>query len=82
MKNYNEETMDEIELIYTPLTRQLLINYVTTKHEESADTSEDSLIQELMWLYKNNQLSELIVCEHIYSNERLINAAQYPPTFT
>lgn len=71
MKNYNEEYMEELELIYTPLTKKLLVIYVTRKYEESADTSDEMLKRELIWLYQNNQLSELLVCEYIYSEERL-----------
>ena len=79
MKNNNQEFMDEVELVYTPLTKELLTQYVLRKYEESADTSNYSLKRELMWLYDNNQLSELFVCEHIYSEERLKQASPYFP---
>ena len=67
MKDKNQEFMDEVELMYTPLTKQLLINYVVTEYEEEADTSDESLMRELNWLYKNNLLSNLIICELVHS---------------
>ena len=69
MIDYNEEYIEKIDLLYTPLTRQLLTEYVVRKYEESADVSDEVLKMELLWLHKNNLLSELIVCEIIYSEK-------------
>jgi hypothetical protein len=77
MKNYNQKSMEEIKMMFTPLTKELLKQFVLRKYEESADTSDYSLEIELMWLYHNNQLSELFICEHIYSEERLKHALPY-----
>lgn len=66
--NYNIES---IELMYTPITKQLLINYCKLNYEENADLSDESLMLELLWLYKNNNLDELFLAEFIASESRL-----------
>jgi len=82
MKNNNKEHMESIRVMFTPLTKQLLTEYVIRKYEEAADTSDYSLEIELMWLYHNNQLSELFVCEHTHSEERLKQASGYTTSRT
>ena len=82
MKDNNQEFMDEVELLYTPLTKQLLINYVITEYEEAADISDESLKRELDWLYKNNLLSNLIICEFINSEEYLKQGSMYTTSYT
>ncbi len=59
------------ELLHTPLTRQLLINFIKAQYEENADLSEESLKAELVWLYNNNQLDQLFIGEYLYSPSRL-----------
>ncbi|MCF6168007.1 hypothetical protein [Lutibacter sp.] len=81
MKDNNQEFMDEVELMYTPLTKQLLINYVITEYQEEADTSDESLKRELNWLYKNNQLSNLIISELIHSEGFLKQASGYSASY-
>jgi len=56
-------TIENIELLYTPLTKQLLINFVKVQYEENANTSDESLKAEFMLLYKNNELDQLILAE-------------------
>ena len=63
--------MENIELNFTPITEQLLINYVKVKYEENADISEDSLRIELLWLYKSNQLDQLFIGEYLLSENYL-----------
>lgn len=82
MKDKNQEFMDEVELMYTPLTKQLLINYVTTEYQEEADISDESLKRELYWLYKNNQLSNLIICELVHSEGFLKQGSMYLTLYT
>ena len=82
MKDCNEEYMDKIDLLFTPLTKKLLIQYVSRKYEESADISDKMLKMELLWLFKNNLLSELIVCEFIYSELLLKSTSKYPTLYT
>ena len=66
-----EITIDKIELLYTPLTEQLLINFVKIQYEENADISEESLKAELVWLYNSNQLDQLIVGEYLLNKQKL-----------
>lgn len=69
--NWTETTLEEIKLMYTPSTKQLLINYVGRTYEEDADYSDDSLKAELLYLYRNNEVASLITAEWVYSAARL-----------
>lgn len=66
-----EMTLENIELLFTPLTKQLLIIYVKVQYEENADISNESLKRELLWLYENNQLDQLFLGEYLCSETRL-----------
>lgn len=66
-----EMTIENIELLFTPLTKQLLINFVKVQYEENADLSDESLRAELIWLYENNQLDQLFLGEYLCSETRL-----------
>ena len=74
MKNKNQESMEQIRIMFTPLTKQLLTQYVLIKYEEAADISDYSLEIELMWLFHNNQLSELFISEDVHSERYLEEA--------
>jgi hypothetical protein len=67
-----EITMENIEIQFTPITKQLLINYIKVQYEENADISDDSLKTELIWLHNNNQLDQLFIAEHSTSETRQI----------
>ncbi|MDB0601777.1 hypothetical protein PL373_11575 [Tenacibaculum maritimum] len=58
-------TIENIELMYTPNTKKLLIAYVSIQYQEGADYSDESLKNELIWLYENNQLDQLILAEYL-----------------
>lgn len=64
-------TIENIELLFTPHTKQLLINYVKVQYEEHADISDESLKSELISLYNNNQLDQLFLGEYLLSESRL-----------
>ncbi|MBO0593128.1 hypothetical protein I2486_17130 [Cellulophaga sp. E16_2] len=64
-----------IELMYTPYTKELLIQYVSLQYEEDADFSDESLKTELLWLYKNNELDQLFLAEYLSSEARQIATA-------
>ena len=66
-----EMTLENIELLFTPLTKQLLIIYVKVQYEEYADISDESLKRELLLLYENNQLDQLFLGEYLCSEIRL-----------
>lgn len=57
------ENLDEINLDLTPLTRQLLINYISINYEENADYDEESLIAELLLLKRVDRLEQLFLAE-------------------
>ena len=57
------ENLEEINLDETPLTRQLLENYVLRMYEEQADLSTESLKRELILLKESNELQQLILAE-------------------
>lgn len=61
------DTLESIDMLYTPLTKQLLINYIKIQYEENADISNESLKAELLWLYENNQLDQLLLGEYLVS---------------
>lgn len=63
--------IENIELQFTSITKQLLSNYVKVQYEENADISEDSLRAELLWLYKSNQLDQLFIGEYLLSENYL-----------
>lgn len=67
-----EITIENIELLCAPLTKQLLINYVKTQYEENADLSNESLRIELLWLYNNNSLDQLFLGEYLTSEINLV----------
>ncbi|CAA0260937.1 hypothetical protein [Tenacibaculum maritimum] len=67
-----EITIENIELLYTPYTKKLLINYVSIQFQEEADYSDESLKSELIWLYENNQLDQLILAEFLSCEARQI----------
>tara|TARA_R110000751_G_scaffold203091_1_gene307531 strand:- start:56 stop:271 length:216 start_codon:yes stop_codon:yes gene_type:complete len=66
-----EMRIQNIELQFTPITKQLLINYVKVQYEENADISDESLKRELLLLYTNNQLDQLFIGEYLLSESRL-----------
>lgn len=73
MKNddWTTREIEEINLMYTPHTKALLINRARLNHEEYADYSEESLKAELLYLYRTDSLDELITAEWITSEDRL-----------
>jgi hypothetical protein len=71
-ENYDEQYLDELELLYTPHTKALLIEYVSCQYEEYADYSDESLKRELNLLYQEGQLIRLFTGEYILSAARLI----------
>lgn len=73
MKNteWTKNEIEEINLMYTPHTKALLINYVGSTYEENADFSDESLKAELLYLYQHNELHMLITAEWITSESRL-----------
>lgn len=62
--------IENIELMYTPHTKQLLITYCKIQYQEYADLSDESLKTELLWLYTNNELDQLILAEYLTSEPR------------
>lgn len=67
-----EITIENIELLYTPYTKKLLINYVSIQYQEEADYSDESLKIELIWLHENNELDQLILAEYLSCEARQI----------
>ncbi|WP_275315266.1 hypothetical protein [Tenacibaculum bernardetii] len=67
-----EMTIENIELLYTPYTKKLLINYVSIQYQEDADYSNESLKNELIWLHENNELDQLILAEFLSCETRQI----------
>ena len=67
--------IENIELMYTPHTKQLLITYCKIQYEENADLSDESLKNELIWMFENNKLDQLILAEYLTSEARQINYA-------
>lgn len=65
-------TIENIELLYTPYTKKLLINYVSIQYQEDADYSNESLKNELIWLHENNELDQLILAEFLSCETRQI----------
>tara|TARA_R110002049_G_scaffold275725_1_gene453840 strand:+ start:19387 stop:19779 length:393 start_codon:yes stop_codon:yes gene_type:complete len=65
-----EYLIENIELLYTPITKQLLINYVKIQNEENADITDESLKRELLWLNKYNEMDQLILAEYLTSEAR------------
>lgn len=63
-----ESIIKNIELMYTPYTKELLIKYVSLQYQEDADRSDESLKTELLWLYENNELDRLILAEYLDSD--------------
>ena len=57
------ENLEEINLDLTPMTRQLLINYVSINYEENADYCEESLRAELLLLKREDRLEQLFLAE-------------------
>lgn len=47
------------DLLYAPTLRKLLVNYVLRMYEGDADTSDDALLKEYIYLRDNNRLQEL-----------------------
>ena len=68
---WTDNEIEEINLMYTPHTKALLIIYVGIMYEENAVYTDESLKVELLLLYRNNDLAELITAEWICSLERL-----------
>lgn len=57
------ENLEEINLDLTPMTRELLINYISINYEENADYCEESLIAELLLLKREDRLEQLFLAE-------------------
>ncbi len=60
-----EYKITNIDIIKTPLIKELLITYVKAKYEEEAIINNDILEEEYNWLVKNNQLEELFLAEYL-----------------
>ncbi len=60
-----EYKITNIDIIKTPLIKELLITYVKAKYEEEAIINNDILQEEYNWLVKNNQLEELFLAEYL-----------------
>lgn len=67
-----EMTIENIELLFTPYTKKLLLAYVSIQYQENADYSDESLKNELIWLHENNELDQLILAEYLTSEARQI----------
>lgn len=67
--------IENIELMYTPNTKQLLITYCKIQYEENANLSDEALKAELIWVYENNELDQLILAEYLISEPRQIAIA-------
>ncbi|RLJ60916.1 hypothetical protein CLV86_2765 [Lacinutrix venerupis] len=75
-----ESIIKNIELMYTPYTKELLIKYVNLQYEEDADFSDESLKTELLWLYENNELDRLILAEYLDSDALKMNISNKTKT--
>jgi uncharacterized protein YqgQ len=67
--------IENIKLMYTPHTKQLLTTYCQIQYWEKASFSDELLMQELIWLYENNELDQLILAEYLTSEARQIAIA-------
>jgi Na+/phosphate symporter len=61
INNYEEIT----SLDFNEKLKSLLIIYVRINYEETADYSDDSLMNEYRYLLNNNQLNVLFQCEKL-----------------
>ncbi len=68
MKDFINEQMKEFNLDRNPLTKALLINYVSMEYQENADYSNDSLMMEWWHLNNNNLLGLLNTAEGLNAN--------------
>lgn len=68
MKDFINEQMTNFNLDQNPLTKQLLINYVSMEYEQDADYSNESLMREWWYLYHNDLLALLNTGEGLNSN--------------
>lgn len=60
-----------------PLIKALVINYMTYEYEADAELDDDSVLNELRYLYNNNLMGVLVDYEFTFSShqvEREINA--------
>ena len=62
--------IENIELLYAPHIKELLKIYCIIQYQENADLSDKSLKRELLWLYNNNELDQLILAEYLTSQSR------------
>lgn len=70
MKKFNDEQIVEMNLEFTPLTKQLMINYMKWQYEDAADFSDESIKREFWLLKDDNRLSEIFISEWLYSETR------------
>lgn len=68
MNDFINEQMDELNLNFTPLTRQLLEQYVTYEYEGTVELTEENLKAELIYLHESSLIGLLITSEWVYSN--------------
>ena len=61
------ELKKQNDLEYTPMLKQLLINYLSCIYEEESDFSLESLWREYNWLKHHNELHLLFEQEYINS---------------
>ena len=71
-KFHTMSEVTEITIDYMPLLKKQLQNYIGVKHEEYADYSNHSLVQEYHYLKNNNLLHYLHDAEYLTSPERLL----------
>lgn len=70
MDEFINEQLAELKLEFTPLTRQLLENYVSFEYEGTIDPTDVNLKAELIDLHERGQLGLLFTSEWIYSSRR------------
>ncbi|CAM4354066.1 hypothetical protein [Gillisia hiemivivida] len=66
--------MDILEIINindVPLIKALVINYMTYEYEADAELNDDSVLNELRYLYNNNLMGVLVDYEFTFSNHQL-----------
>lgn len=68
-QEWNDENIRKINITFTPLTRELVLRYVTNEFQGDAETSDDALMEVFIGLHEDNELARLFIGEWFETKE-------------
>lgn len=68
MKNFINQQILELDINQTPLTKELLMNYVINDSEGIVEPTDEYLKMELLSLFNRDLLAVIFISEWVYTD--------------